>query len=121
MGCAAVAVLHWPFFCLGRSAGVRLRAMITNQQGLELVDVRLDNPRDGGPLIAGANLRVVGGERVLIVGAAGVGTSRIVAAALGEADPAQGRIEILGRDVAKLRRSSLRLLRRRVGIVPPDL
>lgn len=95
--------------------------MITNQQGIELVDVRLDNPRDGGALVAGANLRVVGGERVLIVGAAGVGTSRIVAAALGEVAPAQGRIEILGRDVGKLRRSSLRLLRRRVGIVPQDL
>src|SRR6185295_13402721 len=29
--------------------------------------------------------------------------------------------EVLGRDVGKLRRSSLRLLRRRVGIVPQDL
>jgi ABC-type ATPase involved in cell division len=66
-------------------------------------------------------MRVTGGERVLIVGAAGVGTSRLAAAGLGEVVLGAGRIEVLGRDVGKLRRSSLRLLRRRVGIVPQDL
>jgi len=95
--------------------------MITNRPGIELVDVRLDHPRGGAPLIREASIRVTGGERVLIVGAAGVGTSRLAAAALGEAVPAAGRIEVLGRDVARLRRSSLRLLRRRIGIVPQDL
>lgn len=95
--------------------------MITNQPGIELAEVRLDHPRGGAPLLRDANMRVTGGERVLIVGAAGVGTSRLAAAALGEAALAAGRIEVLGRDVAKLRRSSLRLLRRRVGIVPQDL
>ena len=68
-----------------------------------------------------ANMRVTGGERVLIVGAAGVGTSRLVATVLGEVSAGAGRVEVLGRDVSKLRRSSLRLLRRRVGIVPQDL
>jgi cell division transport system ATP-binding protein len=58
---------------------------------------------------------------VVVVGAAGVGTSRVVAAALGEAATRSGRIEVLGRDVARLRRSSLRLLRRKIGIVPQDL
>jgi ABC-type ATPase involved in cell division len=95
--------------------------MITNQPGIELVDVRLDNPRGGTPLVNEANMRVTGGERVLIVGAAGVGTSRLVATVLGEVTAGAGRIEVLGRDVARLRRSSLRLLRRRVGIVPQDL
>lgn len=88
---------------------------------IELVDVGIDHPRGGAPLVAGANLRVVRGEVALIVGAAGVGTSRLVAATLGEAPLSQGRLEILGRDVSKLRRSSLRLLRRRIGIVPQDL
>jgi ABC-type ATPase involved in cell division len=95
--------------------------MITNQPGIELVDVRLDHPRGGAPLVSGASIRVTGGERVLVVGAAGVGTSRLAASALGEFGPAAGRIEVLGRDVARLRRSSLRLLRRRIGIVPQDL
>lgn len=88
---------------------------------IELVDAALDHPRGGAPLLAGANLKVVRGEVVLIVGAAGVGTSRLVAAAMGEAPLSKGRLDILGRDVSKLRRSSLRLLRRRIGIVPQDL
>jgi cell division transport system ATP-binding protein len=88
---------------------------------IELVDVGIDHPRGGSSLLSGANLHVAGGEVVVIVGAAGVGTSRLVAATLGEVPLASGRVEVLGRDVAKLRRSSLRLLRRRVGIVPQDL
>jgi ABC-type ATPase involved in cell division len=95
--------------------------MITNQPGIELVGVRLENPRGGMPLVDEASLRVTGGERVLIVGAAGVGTSRLVATVLGEVAVAAGRVEVLGHNVGKLRRSSLRLLRRRVGIVPQDL
>jgi ABC-type ATPase involved in cell division len=88
---------------------------------LELVDAAIDHPRGGAPLLAGANLKVERGEVVLIVGAAGVGTSRLAAAALGEGSLARGRLEIFGRDVSKLRRSSLRLMRRRVGVVPQDL
>jgi ABC-type ATPase involved in cell division len=88
---------------------------------IELVDVGLGHPRGGPPLVTGANLKVARGEVVLIVGAAGVGTSRLVGAALGEIPLAAGRLEVLGRDVGKLRRSSLRLLRRHVGIVPQDL
>lgn len=88
---------------------------------MELVEVRLDHPRGGEPLVSGANLEVGAGEVVVIVGAAGVGTSRLVAAALGEQMPSEGRISVLGRDVSKLRRSSLRLLRRRIGIVPQEL
>jgi cell division transport system ATP-binding protein len=88
---------------------------------IELVDVSLDHPRGGAPLVTEGNLRVQRGEVVMIVGAGGVGTSRLVAAALGEARTSGGRIEIAGHDVAKLRRASLRLLRRRIGIVPQDL
>lgn len=88
---------------------------------LELADLRLLHPRDGAVLVEHANFGVQQGEVVVIVGAAGVGTSRLVAAALGEATPAEGTISVLGRDVTKLRRSSLRLLRRRVGVVPQDL
>jgi ABC-type ATPase involved in cell division len=95
--------------------------MITNQPGIELVAVRLDHPRGGPPLVSDASLRVTGGERVLIIGAAGVGTSRLAATVLGDATVAEGRIEVLGHDVGRLRRSSLRLLRRRVGIVPQEL
>lgn len=88
---------------------------------IELVDVRLDHPQGGDAIVSGANLKVTRGEVVMIVGAAGVGTSRLVAATLGEVMPSAGRIEVMGHDLRKLRRASLRLLRRRVGIVPQDL
>ena len=90
---------------------------------IDLVDVRLDHPRGASspPLVTNACLGVGEGEVVVVVGAAGVGTSRIIAAALGEVACADGRIDVFGRDVAKLRRSSLRQLRRRIGIVPQDL
>jgi ABC-type ATPase involved in cell division len=88
---------------------------------IELVDVRLDHPRGGAPIVTDASLRVSRGEVVMIVGAAGVGTSRLVAASLGEVAPTAGRIEVMGHDLRKLRRASLRLLRRRVGVVPQDL
>jgi ABC-type ATPase involved in cell division len=88
---------------------------------IELVDVRLDHPRGGAPLVADANFKIARGEVALVVGAAGVGTSRLVAATLGELAANAGRVEVFGRDVAKLRRSSLRLMRRRIGVVPQDL
>jgi len=88
---------------------------------ISLVDVRLDHPRGGPPLVAEGNLHLATGELAMVVGAAGVGTSRFVAAMLGEVIASAGRIEVLGQNVAKLRRSSLRLLRRKVGIVPQEL
>jgi ABC-type ATPase involved in cell division len=88
---------------------------------IELVDVRLDHPRGGEPLVSEANLKVTRGEVVLIVGAAGVGTSRLVATLLGEVPASGGRVEVMGRDLTKLRRASLRLMRRRVGVVPQEL
>jgi len=87
---------------------------------IELADVRLDHPRGGPPLVTGASFAVGAGEIVVIVGAAGAGTSRFLAALLGE-PVAAGQVSVLGRDVGKLRRSSLRMLRRNVGIVPQDL
>jgi ABC-type ATPase involved in cell division len=93
---------------------------------IEMVDVRLDHPRGcdapgKAPLVTEANLQVARGEVVMIVGAAGVGTSRLVAAMLGEVPASSGKIQVMGRDLTKLRRASLRLLRRRVGIVPQEL
>lgn len=97
------------------------RAAQPGRSGLfELIDVSLDHPRGGAPLLSDARFAATRGEVVVILATAGAGTSRLVAAALGDA-PYIGRIAILGRDIAKLRRTSLRLLRRRIGVVPQDL
>ena len=42
---------------------------------IELADVRLDHPHGGPALVSGASLAVSAGEIVVIVGAAGAGTS----------------------------------------------
>ena len=68
-----------------------------------------------------ADLTVAGGEVVVVGGSAGMGASRLVAALLGEAPVAEGRIAMLGRELRKLRRAALRNLRRSVGVVPQEL
>ena len=89
---------------------------------IELVDVRLDHPRGGAPLVRGREPRGRARARSSSSSAppasARRGSSRRRSA---RSRRERGRIEVLGRDVAKLRRASLRLLRRRIGIVPQDL
>jgi cell division transport system ATP-binding protein len=72
-------------------------------------------------LIRRAELAVASGEVVVIGGAAGIGASRLIAALLGEAPVSEGTISVLGRDLARLRRAALRILRREVGVIPQDL
>jgi ABC-type ATPase involved in cell division len=88
---------------------------------IELVGVRLDHPRSGEPLIRRAELVVASGEVVVIGGAAGIGASRLIAALLGEAPVSEGTVSVLGRDLARLRRAALRILRREIGVIPQDL
>jgi ABC-type ATPase involved in cell division len=88
---------------------------------IELAGVRLDHPHSGEPLIRRAELAVAAGEVVVITGAAGIGASRLIAALLGEATVAEGSIAVLGKDLARLRRSALRILRRSIGVIPQDL
>jgi cell division transport system ATP-binding protein len=88
---------------------------------IECKGVALLHPRGGSPLVSDATFAVEAGKVALIVAAAGVGSSRMMAALLGEAECVAGQICVLGHDVGKLRRASLRHLRRRIGIVPQDL
>jgi ABC-type ATPase involved in cell division len=88
---------------------------------IDLSSVALLHPRGGSSLVSDATLAVGRGQVVLVAAAAGLGSSRLLAALLGEADCAAGTITVLGHDVGKLRRASLRKLRRRIGIVPQEL
>jgi cell division transport system ATP-binding protein len=60
------------------------------------------------------------GEFVFVVGASGSGKSTIVRLILKELEPSRGRIFVGGRDLARLRRSKVPLLRRNVGCVFQD-
>ncbi len=88
---------------------------------IELAGVRLVRPRAAAPLLAGVDLNLHRGEIVLITGGAGAGTSTLIAALVGDVAPAEGTVSLFGRNLARLRRSSLLALRRRLGVIPQDL
>jgi cell division transport system ATP-binding protein len=60
------------------------------------------------------------GEFVFIVGASGSGKSTLVRLLLKELDPTDGKIMVGGRDVGRLKRSKIPMLRRNVGCVFQD-
>ena len=60
------------------------------------------------------------GEFVFVVGASGSGKSTIIRLVLKELDPSSGRIIVGGRDLTRLRRSKVPLLRRNCGCVFQD-
>jgi cell division transport system ATP-binding protein len=60
------------------------------------------------------------GEFVFIVGASGSGKSTLIRLLLKEIEPTSGRIMVGGRDLTRLRRSKVPLLRRNVGCVFQD-
>ncbi len=60
------------------------------------------------------------GEFIFIVGASGSGKSTIVRLVLKELEPTAGRIVVGGRDLTRLKRSKVPLLRRNVGCVFQD-
>jgi cell division transport system ATP-binding protein len=60
------------------------------------------------------------GEFVFVVGASGSGKSTLVRLLLKELEPTQGKIIVGGRDLARLKRSKIPMLRRNVGCVFQD-
>jgi cell division transport system ATP-binding protein len=60
------------------------------------------------------------GEFVFIVGASGSGKSTIIRLVLKELEPTRGRILVGGRDLSRLKRSKVPLLRRNLGCVFQD-
>src|SRR5213082_3899087 len=60
------------------------------------------------------------GEFVFVVGASGSGKSTLVRLLLKELEPTRGKIVVGGRDLTRLKRSKVPLLRRNVGCVFQD-
>ncbi|MBP6838466.1 MAG: ATP-binding cassette domain-containing protein [Kofleriaceae bacterium] len=88
---------------------------------IELQGVRLDHPRNGEPLLRSLDLSVGAGQVVVVHAGAGAGATRLMAVLAGEALADEGQVSVLGRDLARLRRSAQRVLRRSLGVVPQDL
>ena len=68
----------------------------------------------------GVSFTIDKGEFVFVVGASGSGKSTVVRLILKELDSTQGRIIVGGRDLGRLKRSKVPLLRRNVGCVFQD-
>jgi cell division transport system ATP-binding protein len=68
----------------------------------------------------GVSLRVDEGQFVLLTGPSGAGKSTLLKLLFAAERPDDGRVLLLGRDVGKLRRSSIPYLRRNVGVVFQD-
>ena len=60
------------------------------------------------------------GEFVFIVGPSGSGKSTLIRLLLKELEPSEGRVIVGGRDIARLRRSKVPMLRRNIGCVFQD-
>lgn len=74
----------------------------------------------GYPALENISLRVEKGEFVFIVGQSGAGKSTLIKLLLKELEPTSGHIFINGRNLSKVKRSKLPLVRRDIGIVFQD-
>jgi cell division transport system ATP-binding protein len=70
--------------------------------------------------LEGVSFTIDKGEFVFVVGASGSGKSTVVRLILKELEPSRGRIIVGGRDLGRLKRSKVPLLRRNVGCVFQD-
>src|SRR5581483_961637 len=69
------------------------------------------------PVLSGINLSVRAGERVALVGPSGAGKTTMMALLMRFYDPEEGTIELDGRNLKRLKQSSLR---RHIGVVLQD-
>ncbi len=86
---------------------------------IKVIDV--DKEYKGGiRALDAVSIDIEKGEFVFIVGPSGSGKSTIVRLLLKELEPTDGRILVGGRDLSRLKRSKVALLRRNIGCVFQD-
>ena len=82
-------------------------------------DVGMTYP-NGKVALSDVSVRIRGGDFVFLVGPSGAGKSTFIRLLIREQLATTGRVVVAGRDLAKLRRSHVPHLRRRIGIVFQD-
>lgn len=66
------------------------------------------------------NIRIEKGEFVFIVGTSGSGKSTFIKLIMKEIEPTEGKVFVNGRDLVRLRRKQVPILRRSIGVVFQD-
>ena len=74
----------------------------------------------GTPAVNNMNIHIDKGEFVFIVGDSGAGKSTLIKLLLKELEPTSGKIVINGKNLQKLRRKKVPMLRRDIGVVFQD-
>lgn len=74
----------------------------------------------GKPALQDVSLHIADGEFVFLLGHSGAGKSTLLKLILREETPSDGTVTVLGKDVARLRRSQVPYLRRQMGIIFQD-
>ncbi len=104
----------------GRRAQACACAQLRERTGLiTLEDVSKSYP-NGTEALRDIDLHVEAGEFVFVVGSSGAGKSTLNRLLIREELPTTGRVIIDGEDVARLRRSQVPHLRRKIGVVFQD-
>ncbi|MBR1593518.1 MAG: ATP-binding cassette domain-containing protein [Alloprevotella sp.] len=86
---------------------------------IDLKNISATSP-DGRQLLRDVNFSVEKGQLVYVIGRVGAGKSSLLKVLYGELKPDGGEAQVLDIDLRKLRRKSVPLLRRRLGIVFQD-
>jgi cell division transport system ATP-binding protein len=86
---------------------------------ISMVDVGMTYP-NGKVALLDVNVSIAAGEFVFLVGPSGAGKSTFIRLLIREQLATAGRVVVAGRDLARMRRSQVPELRRRIGIVFQD-
>ena len=101
---------------------VELQPVQDGQGGAAMIvfeDVRKVYETNRVTALDGVSFVIEKGEFVFVVGPSGSGKSTIIRLLLKELEPTRGRILVGGRELTRLKRSKVPLLRRNVGCVFP--
>lgn len=77
--------------------------------------------RAGAPLLNDVNLEIGAGGVALVTGPSGCGKTALARLCYAAGRPDAGRVQVFCRDLARLRSSSVELLRRRVAVITQEM
>lgn len=96
------------------------REKMIEEEGLIFLDNVSKAYSTGAPALNGVTLHIARGEFVFIVGDSGSGKSTLIKLLLRELTATQGKIYVMGHDLAKLKHRQIPKYRRHLGVVFQD-